>query len=145
MTTTSTPRRTNRTWLRLTPGLAWSLWGLAILLTGAAIALRAANHGMRSELLPGVLLVPGFGTVGAVVASRRPTHPIGWLFLAVGLVSAVAVVSVEYAVYTIVTVPGSLPGGVWVTWVAHWIWPVDLAAISFLVLLLPTGQLPSPR
>jgi hypothetical protein len=80
-----------------------------------------------------------------VVASRRPAHPIGWLFLAVSLVSAVAVVSVEYAVYTIVTVPGSLPGGVWVTWVAHWIWPVDLAAISFLVLLVPTGRLPSPR
>jgi hypothetical protein len=34
------------------------------------------------------------------------------LFLAVGLVSAVAVVSVEYAVYTFVTAPGSLPGGV---------------------------------
>jgi hypothetical protein len=65
--------------------------------------------------------------------------------LAVGLVSAVAVVSVEYAVYTIVTAPGSLPGGVWVTWVAVWIWPVDLAAISFLVLLVPTGGLPSPR
>jgi hypothetical protein len=145
VTTTSTPRRTNRTWPHFAPGLAWSLWGLAILLAGAAVALRAANHGMRSELLPGVLLVPGFGTVGAVVASRRSTHPIGWLFLAVSLVSAVAVVSVEWAVYTIVTAPGLLPGGVWVTWVAYWIWPVDLAAISFLVLLLPTGRLPSPR
>jgi hypothetical protein len=129
----------------LAPGLAWSLWALAVLLAATAVALRAANHGVRSELLPGLLFVPGFGTVGAVVASRRPAHPIGWLFLAVGLVSAVAVVSVEYAVYTIVTVPGSLPGGVWVTWVAHWIWPVDLAAISFLVLLVPTGRLPSPR
>jgi hypothetical protein len=142
---TNAPPRTNRERWRLAPGLAWSLWGLAVLLAATAVALRAANHGVRSELLPGLLFVPGFGTVGAVVASRRPAHPIGWLFLAVGLVSAVAVVSVEYAVYTIVTVPGSLPGGVWVTWVAHWIWPVDLAAISFLVLLVPTGRLPSPR
>jgi hypothetical protein len=142
---TNAPPRTNRERWRLAPGLAWSLWGLAVLLAATAVALRAANHGVRSELLPGLLFVPGFGTVGAVVASRRPAHPIGWLFLAVSLVSAVAVVSVEYAVYTIVTVPGSLPGRVWVTWVAHWIWPVDLAAISFLVLLVPTGRLPSPR
>jgi hypothetical protein len=145
VSSTSVPPRTNRERWRLAPGLAWSLWGLAILLAATAVALRAANHGVRSELLPGLLLVPGFGTVGAVVASRRPTHPIGWLFLAVGLVSAVAVVSVEYAVYTIVTAPGSLPGGVWVTWLADWTWPVDLAAISFLVLLVPTGRLPSPR
>ena len=79
------------------------------------------------------------------MAARRPSHPVGWLFLAVGLVSAVAVLSVEYAVRAIVTAPGSLPGGVWAAWVAHWIWPVNFAALSFLVLLFPTGRLPSPR
>jgi hypothetical protein len=34
---------------------------------------------------------------------------------------------------------------VWAAWVAHWIWPVNFAALSFLVLLFPTGRLPSPR
>ena len=145
MTSTSTSPRTNRKRLGLAPGLAWSLWGLAILLVVTAITLRAANHGVHSELVPGVFFVFGFGTVGALVASRRPTHPVGWLFLAVGLVSAVAVLSVEYGVRAIVTAPGSLPGGVWVTWVAYWMWPVNFAALSFLVLLFPSGRLPSPR
>jgi hypothetical protein len=131
--------------LRIPGRVAWPLWGLAMLLAATATALRAANHGVHSELVPGVFFVLGFGTVGAVVAARRPSHPAGWLFLAVGLVSAVAVLSVEYAVRAIVTAPGSLPGGVWATWVAHWIWPVNFAALSFLVLLFPTGRLPSPR
>jgi hypothetical protein len=57
--------------------------------------------------MPGVFFVVGFGTVGAVVPSRRPSHPVGWLFLAVGLVNvhaalgrlgmAVATVRVEWA------------------------------------------------
>ena len=145
LSNTSVPPRTSRERWRLAPGLAWSLWGLTILLAATAVGLRAANHGVHSELVPGVFFVFGFGTVGALVASRRPTHPIGWLFLAVGLISAVAVLSVEYGVRAIVTAPGSLPGAVWVTWVAHWIWPVTYAALSFLVLLFPSGRLPSPR
>jgi hypothetical protein len=125
--------------LRIPGRVAWPLWGLAMLLAATATALQAANHGVHSELVPGVFFVFGFGTVGAVVAARRPSHPVGWLFVAVGLVSAVTVLSVEYAVRAIVTAPGSLPGGVWATWVAHWIWPVNFAALSFLVLLFPTG------
>ena len=91
--------------LRIPGRVAWPLWGLAMLLAATATALQAANHGVHSELVPGVFFVFGFGTVGAVVAARRPSHPVGWLFVAVGLVSAVTVLSVEYAVRAIVTRP----------------------------------------
>lgn len=36
--------------LRIPGRVAWPLWGLAMLLAATAIALRAANHGVHSEL-----------------------------------------------------------------------------------------------
>jgi hypothetical protein len=39
--------------LRIPGRVAWPLWGLAMLLAATATALRAANHGVHSELVPG--------------------------------------------------------------------------------------------
>ena len=50
-------------------------------------------------------------TIGAVIASRRPEHPMGWLFCTFGLVGGVNHLSTEYAIYALLAVSGSLPGG----------------------------------
>ena len=47
--------------------------------------------------------------VGGVVASRRATNPVGWLFLGGALGTVVHVLAGEYAVYGIITSPGTLP------------------------------------
>jgi hypothetical protein len=55
-------------------------------------------------------------SVGVVIASRRPAHPIGWLFGALGLLSGVHLFAGEYAVYALVVegerrrVAGCRPG-----------------------------------
>src|SRR6266498_4707315 len=48
-------------------------------------------------------------TVGAVLANRRPHHPVGWLLLVLGLSLAVAGVAAAYAAYGLVARPGALP------------------------------------
>jgi hypothetical protein len=83
VTAAARPARSRR-W----PGwLAWALWGLAVAGTAAVLwfdqLLRQAG---RTDLLqltadgaPYVLAVITGTTSGAVLASRRPAHPVGWL------------------------------------------------------------------
>ena len=76
------------------PGVAaWALWGLAVV--GVATIpwfdhlLRAAGRPDLTQLnastLPLVLAALVAATVGAVLAGRRPRHPVGWLLLGLGL------------------------------------------------------------
>jgi hypothetical protein len=48
-------------------------------------------------------------TVGAVLASRRPSHPVGWLLLGLGLSMQVHGVAQEYVADGLVGRPGALP------------------------------------
>jgi hypothetical protein len=96
-------------------------------------------------LSPHLFVVPGFAVVGLVLALRRPRHAIGWLFIAMGLVAAVAAFAFEYAAYAYATAPGSLPAAAWLAWVAYWTWLLNVPALAALLLLFPDGRLPSPR
>jgi hypothetical protein len=77
---------------RWTPGLAWLLWALTMLCLVVRLWLdHLLRRAGRPELtIPGyellfVAAVVGMATVGAVLASRRPRHPVGWLMLTLGL------------------------------------------------------------
>jgi hypothetical protein len=79
--------------------LAWSLWGLAMALEATGILLWLDNHGelvdrfgSSEDFTPHVFIVPSYATVGAVIAARTRNR-IGWLFLAFGLIAALAVVA----------------------------------------------------
>jgi hypothetical protein len=92
-----------------------------------------------------VLTLVSAATVGAVLASRRPRHPVGWLLLALGLSVVASGVAQGYADYGLLARPGSLPGARWVAQyddVSFIAWP---ALVGFILLLTPTGSLPSPR
>jgi len=87
----------------------------------------------------------GYSTVGAVVASRLPESPIGWLFCAIGLCFGLSHFSAEYAAYDLLAPSGSLPAGEGFAWLTSWVWVFGLGLIVFLDLLFPTGRLPSAR
>ena len=95
--------------------LAWSLWSLAMALEVAAILLWLANHptlvsrfGTTEDFAPQVFLVPGYATVGAVIAARQRNR-IGWLFLAFGLAAAVLVFASAYFLRVAIVTPGPPP------------------------------------
>jgi len=90
-----------------------------------------------------VVVIVVFSTVGALIASRRADHPIGWLFCAIGLVGGMRFLSYGYAAYAFVARPGSLPAGETLTWVASWLWVPDIGLFVFLSLLFPNGRLPN--
>ena len=133
--------------------LAWALWAL-ILLAVPIIAwwdYRLRQVG-RPELAPlggsGVPYLLGMvsaATVGAVVASRRPRHPVGWLLLALGLAVAGNGVIYGYINYGLLARPGSLPAAAYVAAISNGSILALAACLGFVLLLTPTGSLPSAR
>jgi hypothetical protein len=130
--------------------VAWSLWGLAVVLEVAAIGLWLANHAIlvsrfgSTQFQPHVFLVPGYATVGAVIAARRGNR-IGWLFVAFGLAAALLAFAESYFVRGAMLTPGSLPAARIAGWIASVLWPSGFLFLGLLSLLFPDGRLPSPR
>jgi hypothetical protein len=88
-----------------------------------------------------------WGTVvGALIVGRQPRHPIGWLFMIVGLSYAAGLLAQQYAIHALVFDPGSLPAGELAAWISFWITMPGIAGLLlFLPLLFPDGHLPSRR
>jgi hypothetical protein len=133
--------------------LAWGLAGLTVLsLVPAAWLLSLVWFEGSPEAAPTLvtvgpvtLAVVSAAAVGALVASRRPAHPVGWLLLGVGLAVAVNVLIEPYVKYGLVDRPGSLPAARSLVPFLYSFFFVALACAGFVLLLTPTGSLPSPR
>jgi hypothetical protein len=95
--------------------------------------------------IPDVVAVVSAATVGAVLASRRPAHPVGWLLLGLGLSLAVAGVVYAYVRYGLVARPGALPAAGYLAGLSNGMILIWLSCVGFVLLFTPTGSLPSPR
>jgi two-component system NarL family sensor kinase len=133
-------------------GLAWALWALALAgLLATAWLDRLLRLAGRPELAslptatPLMVAMVTATTVGAVLAGRRPRHPVGWLLLALGLSVAAAGVATGYANYGLLARPGVLPAARWAAAYHNLAALVLAACLGFILLLTPTGSLPSPR
>jgi hypothetical protein len=130
---------------QLSARLAWPACGLTLALLAAGLLLPAHTPAGVVDLAPIAVLAAANAVVGALIAGRRPQHPIGWLLLASGLLVGTAQFAGQYAYYTLVTRPGSLPWGQAMLWLAGWPNNAGYGLVVFLLLLFPTGRLLSPR
>jgi hypothetical protein len=135
-----------------TVALAWGLWAL-VLVGLAATAwldhlLRRAGRpdltNRAAHLVPTALAALSAATVGAVVASRRPAHPVGWLLLGLGLSVPGSDVLDGYVDYGALARPGSLPAARYLAVYSPAVFMAGLACAGFVLLLTPSGSLPSP-
>jgi signal transduction histidine kinase len=85
------------------------------------------------------------GAVGFVVAGRRPSNPIGWIFCVLGVVSAVASLGTEYALWALVEEGGRPPGGAYGAWLEEWGWIPLVGTLGFVGAIFPDGRFLSRR
>jgi hypothetical protein len=134
--------------------LAWALAGLTMLTLAAGFWLVELLWSTGLEPRPSnavavvsaiILVTVSAAAVGALVASRRPRHPVGWLLLGVGLALNVSLLAQSYVKYGLLARPGSLPGARYLAGFAYSTSLVYLSCAGFVLLLTPTGSLPSRR
>jgi hypothetical protein len=93
---------------------------------------------------PGIGLVSA-ATVGAVLASRRPHHPVGWLLLAQAVSLVATGAAAQYLAWGLLARPETLPATRLVALYYPGTAGAGLILLGFVLLLTPTGSLPSPR
>src|SRR5215203_5434523 len=129
--------------------LAWSLWALTVTLTALSLLLLVLNLSYPNTHIfdwwLGNALVVIDVTVGAIVASRRPENPVGWLLCLSGVATSTSTFAAQYAIYALLAQPNSLPAGEAMAWIAAWTLPIMNGVQVFYLLLFPTGRLPSRR
>src|SRR5829696_6220831 len=130
--------------------LAWALCVLSLALTALSLLLLILNlpypdtH-LYEPWLDNTLTAISYAPVGALIASRHPANPVGWLLCLFGLAISRSYFGAEYAIYSLLAQPGSLPAGEAAAWIVSWILPVIIGLSIFPLLLFPTGRLPSRR
>jgi hypothetical protein len=129
--------------------LAWSLCALSLALTALGLLFQILNLSEPSvpsfaHWVESTLLGVGFPTVGAIIASRRTHNPIGWLLCASGLVFGAVMFASEYAIYTLLVAPRTLPAGEALASVTS-LWVLGFNLFVLMLILFPTGQLPRSR
>ena len=134
--------------------LAWAFWALSTLLIGSSLLLDFLTPGFLTPVaqrpdpvlvVSSTLLSLACSTVGALIASRLPRNPIGWIFCGTGLLYGLRNFAMSYANYALLVVP-SLPGGEYAAWISTWLRFSSLILLGvFLVLLFPGGRLPARR
>jgi hypothetical protein len=118
--------------------LAWTLFALFIALVLGSTAATLAGPAPDEDVF--FVAVVGYAFVGALVASRLPANPIGWLLLAIGIL-----LSLGALVDANLMFEDAFARGV-SAWLSDWTWYIWLTLAGiFLPLVFPNGRLLSPR
>jgi hypothetical protein len=123
----------NETAQRLRGLPAAIVWAGALVDLGLVVTVLV-NVAIPLLYLPAILIMPtSLGFVGALLATRRPRNPIGWIFWSAGLIVAWMGVSTTVPTQTNLTF-----------WLGNVIFlPTFVAVVLFVPLLFPTGGLPA--
>jgi hypothetical protein len=117
-------------------GLTVGLWLVVHRPVAGAVGYEYWREGMVNGL--------AFATVGTVIATRRPEHPVGWLFLGAGLVSAGGLVTGEFAA-AFLAASGPSVGVAVAAWASYRFQAAIVGLLVGMLLLFPTGRPPSRR
>jgi len=134
--------------------LAWPLALVTLILAVMDTVITAARQSLFSEAAIAEhgwpfapLATVGAATMGAVIVTRYPRHPIGWLLSLIGVFSAVSLVAETYSIWVL---DSDGPGAASLGHVAGWVsvmlgGQVALGLFGVVFLIAPNGWLLSRR
>ena len=122
---------------------AWSLWALSVVTTATLFAYSAIHPlpakilGSPAEVMIAVAFIGGFATVGALLGWKRPANPIGWLMCG----TALSYTAGDVGQLLLLRSARTQALGNWLGWA----WLFGWGLVALVLLLFPTGALPSRR
>ena len=125
----------------------WALWGLTVLLIVGTFRLAALNDSFSEDpffLSVAIVMIVGYTTLGALIATRTDRNPIGWLLMLIGAGFLLGGFTDEYLRYA---VPRGADGSFvdLFAWLTNWVFAFVAFPIPWILLLFPDGKLPTPR
>jgi hypothetical protein len=128
---------------------ARTVWVATVLLCIASVILSviAWNDFAPDDLVfnsLGIFSSLLYATIGLLI-TLRARNVIGWILMFAGLALAFVAFGTTYVAVGLLTSPGSLPAPREVAAVTQVLWVPTMVSLAVMVLLFPTGSLPSPR
>jgi signal transduction histidine kinase len=133
---------------RLARRLARSAWTVVVAVLVTTFVLFVASGKPPDDpflLAVSPILTLGYATVGALIASRKANNSIGWLMITVAFGFVLASFAEEYARRGLVIDPGSVPAAQYAPLLSNMGLVFALGPVPLVILLFPTGTVPSPR
>jgi signal transduction histidine kinase len=136
---------------RSASGLAWGLWGVSAAACATAVVFLVASRnvptptGLFGPRGFSILLSLVLATVGAVVASRQPRNPIGWVFSVAGILGGVQAAAQEYGMWAVLKHGDRGDLAAWALWIVEWTWIPIVGSVGFVFAVFPDGRTLSPR
>jgi signal transduction histidine kinase len=124
------------------------VWLLITVLSVANLILTimARNDLATTDAVSGLIYAPApvlYATLGALIV-RRAGNVIGWMLIGIGGAQAISWLASAYAVFGVAH-PGTLPAPELAGLLGEWSFIPVFTGIGFMLLLFPSGTLPSPR
>jgi len=125
---------------------AWSFAAATIVLGGltSVFIIVAPLRGDAPIDLFGPIPLVVMAAVGALVASRRPRNPMGWLLLGIAFFLVAQAFAQRYARYAY-TGHHQLAGAKFAAWFGVWSWMPAFGCLTLVFMLFPTGRALSAR
>ncbi|HUG16478.1 MAG TPA: hypothetical protein VMM78_15850 [Thermomicrobiales bacterium] len=117
-----------------------ALFGCAAAITAGVLYARAGRGGDVMLVLPMLTI----GLTGTLILIKQPHNRVGWVLYAGGMLLALAALGHSSALHVTLQSRSSL--ATWPLWFSSWAFPSGyIIMVIGLLLLYPTGRLPSPR
>jgi signal transduction histidine kinase len=126
----------------------WLVWVLTLVLIAITFILSAKTNSFSEDpffLSVAMVMIIGYVTIGALIASRTERNPIGWLLMVIGVGFLLGGFTDEYLRYALPQGPDDQPSILLAAWLTNWVFSIVAFPIPWILLLFPDGRLPTRR
>jgi two-component system, NarL family, sensor kinase len=122
------------------PRVAAGVAAATLLLAGLGAGLAVANATTWRDLwthfaFGQIVAAVTFTVVGGTVTVRAPRHPVGWLLLSIGTLTALSLAAVQYVIYA-----GPSRVSRVIAWISSWEWILAVFPFAVILLVFPDGR-----